>query len=258
MLKLMRWLIKCKISFRSVCSFSLIYSSPSDFTCNFTWLLMTFVVNKPRIFGHLFSSTHRTCTSYESLFQFAFTYIFPFRTAMYKRYINSIIIIIWKSNSSRFKMSKQKIRIEWLWRPRVILGSRGFSWAVFGFGRVLKWPAQKASGPERHPFDSAEPIITLLTSRIWMFCWLVPWRYRMFQMLWLDYNHNRRVLGTRVFEGDRSNQNNPSTHHVRIRFLEEKWKYQMPVRTKYSDKVIAEVIGTFEGVEEIIAVLPTG
>ena len=41
---------------------------------------------------------------------------------------------------------------------------------------LKKWPARKASGPERHPFDSAEPIITLLTSRIWMFCWLVPWK----------------------------------------------------------------------------------
>ena len=58
-----------------------------------------------------------------------------------------------------------------------------------------------------------------------------------------------------MFEGDRSNQNNPSTHHVRFRFLEENWKYQMPVRTKDLDKAIAEVIGTFEGVEEIVALL---
>ena len=41
---------------------------------------------------------------------------------------------------------------------------------------LKKWPARKASGPEGHPFDSAEPVITLLTSRIWMFCWLVPWK----------------------------------------------------------------------------------
>ena len=103
---------------------------------------MTFLVNKPRKFGHLFSSAYCTCTSYESLFQFALTYIFPFlslfRTAMYKRYINSVIIIIWKSNSSRFKMSKQKIRIGWLWRPRVTLSSRGFSWGVSSFVQVLK------------------------------------------------------------------------------------------------------------------------
>ena len=61
-----------------------------------------------------------------------------------------------------------------------------------------------------------------------------------------------------MFEGDRSNQNNPSTHHVRFRFLEENWKYQMPVRTKDLDKAISEVIGTFEGVEEIIALLREG
>ena len=58
-----------------------------------------------------------------------------------------------------------------------------------------------------------------------------------------------------MFEVDRSNQNNPSTHHARFRFLEENWKYQMPVRTKDLDEAIAEVIGTFEGVEEIIALL---
>ena len=57
------------------------------------------------------------------------------------------------------------------------LGARGFSCAVSGFGQVSgpeafstghfikkrdlrekKWPARKASGPERHPFDSAEQI----------------------------------------------------------------------------------------------------
>ena len=41
------------------------------------------------------------------------------------------------------------------------LGARGFSCAVSGFGHK-KWPARKASGPERHPFDSAEPITTPL------------------------------------------------------------------------------------------------
>ena len=74
-----------------------------------------------------------------------------------------------------------------------------------------------------------------------MFCWLVPWRYRMFQMLWLEYNHNRRVIRTRVvWRWQRSNPNNPSTHHVRFRFLEENWKHQMPVWTKDLDKAIAE------------------
>ena len=41
------------------------------------------------------------------------------------------------------------------------LGARDFSCAVSGFG-LKKWPARKASGPERHPFDSAEPITTPL------------------------------------------------------------------------------------------------
>ena len=36
-------------------------------------------------------------------------------------------------------------------------------------------------------------------------------------------------------------------------FWKRNWKYQMPVRKKDLDKGIAEVIGTFEGVEEIIA-----
>ena len=41
----------------------------SDFTCGFTLLLMTFVVNKPLQFGHLFSATYCTCTNYKLLFQ---------------------------------------------------------------------------------------------------------------------------------------------------------------------------------------------
>ena len=47
------------------------------------------------------------------------------------------------------------------------------------------------------------------------FCWLVPWRYRMFQMLWLGYNHNRRVIGTRVaWRWQGSNANNPIQAHI--------------------------------------------
>ena len=41
------------------------------------------------------------------------------------------------------------------------LGARGFSCAVSGF-ESSKWPARKASGPERDPFDSAESITTPL------------------------------------------------------------------------------------------------
>ena len=73
-----------------------------------------------------------------------------------------------------------------------------------------------------------------------MFCWLVPWTYRMFQTLWLDYNHNRRVIGTRVV------WNNPSTHHACFVFVF--WKR---IETEDLDQAIAEVTGTFDGEEEI-------
>ena len=48
------------------------------------------------------------------------------------------------------------------------LGARGFSCVV-----TKKWPARKASGPERHPFDSAESmnvfsVIRDLVMRTWL------------------------------------------------------------------------------------------
>ena len=106
------------------------------------------------------------------------------------------------------------------------------------FGLSLKkWPARKASGQERHPFDSAEPIAYTKT---WMFCWLIPWRYRMFQTLWLDYNHKRPLIGTRVV------WNNRSTLHVVFVFA-----FWNRIGTEDLDQAISEVIGTFDGVEEI-------
>ena len=105
---------------------------------------------------------------------------------------------------------------------------------------LKKWPVRKASGQERHPFDSAEPIAYTKTSRIWMFCWLIPWRYRMFQTLWLDYNHKRLVIGTRVV------WNNRSTLHVVFVFV-----FWNRIGTEDLDQAISEVIGTFDGVEEI-------
>ena len=53
---------------------------------------------------------------------------------------------------------KVKIFISNTWRNT--LGARCFSCAVSGF--ESKWPARKASGPERDPFDSAKPITTPL------------------------------------------------------------------------------------------------
>ena len=106
------------------------------------------------------------------------------------------------------------------------------------FGLSLKkWPARKASGQERHPFDSAEPIAYTKT---WMFCWLIPWRYRMFQTLWLDYNHKRPLIGTRVV------WNNRSTLHVVFVFA-----FWNRIGTEDLDQAISEVIGTLDGVEEI-------
>ena len=105
---------------------------------------------------------------------------------------------------------------------------------------LKKWPTRKASGQERHPFDSAEPIAYTKTSRIWMFCLLIPWRYRMFQTLWLDYNHKRGVIETRVVWDNRS------TLHVVFVFA-----FRNRIGTEDLDQAISEVIGTFDGVEEI-------
>ena len=113
---------------------------------------------------------------------------------------------------------------------------------------LKKWPAWKASGPERHLFDSAKQITTPLIPKhpesgccAWRYVLLVPWRYRMFQMLRLDYNLNRHMMRTQVvWRWQRSNPNNLSTHHVRFCFLEENWKYQIPVRTGDLDKTFSQ------------------
>ena len=146
--------------------------------------------------------------------------------------------------------------------PRLHLltpGARGFSWAVSGFGQVSgpeafstghsikKVTCAKKSGPREKPLDqSAIPLIapSQLPDRLYQniqkldVYWLVPWRCRMLQMLWLDYSHNRRVIGTQVvWRWQRSDPNNPSTHQVRlpyhfhrygghIEFIRELWHAQ--------------------------------
>ena len=60
------------------------------------------------------------------------------------------------------------------------------------------------------------------------------------QTLWLDYNHKRRVIGTRVV------WNNRSTLHVVFVFA-----FWNRIGTEDLDQAISEVIGTFDGVEEI-------
>ena len=67
-----------------------------------------------------------------------------------------------------------------------------------------RFTVSSQSGPREKPLDqSAIPLIApsqlqprlyTQTSRIWMFCWLVPWRCRMLQTLWIDNNDNRRVM----------------------------------------------------------------
>ena len=56
----------------------------------------------------------------------------------------------------------------------------------------------------------------------------------------------------------KSKQSTKSTRQVRFRFLEANWNYQMSLRTEDLDKAIAEVIGTFGGLEEMSAGLREG
>ena len=92
---------------------------------------------------------------------------------------------------------------------------------------LKKWPMRKASGPERHPFDSIEPITTPLTPKHPDSGCFADW-----------FLHNRRMVGMQVFwRWQRSNPNNPTTHIVRLHFLEENWKYQMAIRTEDFDKL---------------------
>ena len=121
---------------------------------------------------------------------------------------------------------------------------------------LKKWPAQKILWTRPISLwqcwaNNKFPAYTK-TSRMWMFCWLVPWRCWVFQMFWWDCNHNRRVIEAQMFRRwKRSNPNNPSTRHVRFRFLDDNWKYQMPVWMEDLDKAIAKVIVLFDGEEEI-------
>ena len=143
-----------------------------------------------------------------------------------------------------------------LWSvENLTLGAIGFSYVVFGFSQVLKSDLCKKP-LDRHPFDSAGPVTSsqLIPKHPECGCFanLVPWRCWVFQMFWWDCNHNRRVIETQMFwRWKRSNPNNPSTRHVRFRFLDENWKYQMPVWMEDLYKAIAKVIVLFDGEEEI-------
>ena len=69
--------------------------------------------------------------------------------------------------------------------------------------------------------------------------------------------HDRDAGGLKVTK-IKSKQSTKSTRQVRFRFLEANWNYQMSLRTEDLDKAIAEVIGTFGGLEEMSAGLREG
>ena len=118
----------------------------SDFTCSFTWLLMTFVVNKPRMFGHLLArTTNRN-------FKFALTYIssFPFT--------------VWKSNTWRFKMWKQKIggdfnRLECGKTEKTFAGTRSFKKRVEISSSVERMVLHGGSKLEKNETAEADTFI---------------------------------------------------------------------------------------------------
>ena len=57
----------------------------------------------------------------------------------------------------------------WSVTEQSTLGVRGFSCAVSGL--IKKWPARKASGPERHPFDMKLHVLMIkLTHWAWAAC----------------------------------------------------------------------------------------
>ena len=68
-----------KVKKRNVCC-NTTYLANRKGDYDFTWLLMTFVVNKPAQFGHLFSLTYNyycPCMNYESLLQVSVNSYFP-------------------------------------------------------------------------------------------------------------------------------------------------------------------------------------
>lgn len=96
----------------------------SDFMGSFTWLLMNFVVNKRRKFGHLFSSTYSIVIVWTGsrYFKFVLISIFSFPFA------------IWNSKSLGWKMSKLKNKSDFYAMSMAELQERG----VFS-PQHLKW-----------------------------------------------------------------------------------------------------------------------
>ena len=143
-------------------------------------------------------------------------------------------------------------------RTLLNLSSRLFVWDFLTYPRcqrlfmrgfrfrssLKKWPARKASGPERHPFDSAEPITTPLIPKHPESGCSADWFLGDVECFkcsdWITITIGA-WWGRGWFEADEDQiPNNPSTRHVRFRFLKGNWKYQMSLRTEDLDKAIAE------------------
>ena len=130
----------------------------SDFTCIFTWLLMTFVVKKNPQSSHICSLSHtvhvRTTSRHV---KFALTYIFSFP------------FTVWKSNSLRFKMSKQKIwtefnRLECGKTEKIFAGTWSFNKRVEISSSVERMVLQGGSKLEENETNDADTFIIHYTA----------------------------------------------------------------------------------------------
>ena len=130
---------------------------------------------------------------------------------------------------------------------------RGFRFRL----SLKKWPARKVSGPDRHPFDSAEPNTTLIISKhpeSGCFAYWFLGDIECFKRSdWITITTDA-WSGRGWFEGDKDQIQTIQAHITDV----WNWKYQIPVCNEDLDKVIAEVTGTFDGVEEIRAELREG
>ena len=106
----------------------------------------------------------------------------------------------------------------------------------FSCAKKKKRPARKASGPERHPFDSAEPSTLLIPKHPEFGCfadWFL-WDIECFKCSdWITVTIGA-WSGHRWFESDKDQMQ--TIQHASRMFLPfgrelENWKYQMAVRT---------------------------
>ena len=123
-------------------------------------------------------------------------------------------------------------------KPVDTLRARGFSCV-----KKKKRPARKAFGPERHPFDSAEPSTLLIPKHpeFGRFADRFLWDVECFKCSdWITVREARdQDAGGLKVTKIKCKQSISS--HVCFCLLEENWKYQMAVRA------IAKVIRTFDG-----------